>query len=116
MLRRDTTTLERILADEFLSMDTANRGEGITKRLVIDSYKANPNPPAGSAGRWNSFDIADSVVSVHGNTAVLTSREVVKGVTPNGQGFTSNSLVTTVFTKRQGGWRIIATHGRRLNP
>lgn len=114
LLKRDTSVLENILAGEYIDTDIA-LGTTKSKRQVIDECRSNPNPQPGAAGSWESFDITDPVVSVHGNTAVVTGRQVIKGQTPGGQSFTSQSFVTTVFIRQQGRWRIVATHGSRLD-
>ena len=111
--KREVAALERILADGYTSADVII-GTKQTKAIVIEGFKNSPLPP-GPAGRSETVNIGDPVISIHGDTAILTNRMIQKGQDPRGQAFSVPILLTTVFTKRGGQWRIVANHGCRID-
>lgn len=111
LVKKDGAAFERILADEFAETDTAI-GVGNDKQMFLAPYK---NGAIFSAPGLESIDVSDPKVSIHKDTAVLTSRQTLKGKTKDGQAYRVPILLTSVFTKRHGRWQIVATHASRID-
>jgi len=111
--KRDVAVLERILADGYTGTDVIF-GTKQTKAATIEAYKDNPLPP-GPAGRSETINTSDPVISLDGDIAVLSSRMIQKGHDPRGQAFSVPLLLTTVFAKQGGQWRVVAIHGCRID-
>lgn len=111
--KRDVTALRHILADDYTDTDVV-AGTKQTKQEIIEAYKVNPLPVV-PAGRSETVNISGAAISVHGDTAVLTSSMMQKGQDATGRAFSVPLLVTTVFAKQAGQWHVIATHGSRID-
>lgn len=102
--KKDAVIIKRLLADDFgetsLGADNAN-----TKQIVL-----YVNPMS------TTFEISEleySTVTLHKNLAIVTGISKIKG-TANNQTNEDDSIVTTVCVKREGQWRIVASHGNNL--
>jgi ketosteroid isomerase-like protein len=113
MVKRDVQALGRLLADDYTGTDVV-AGTKQTKATIIETFKANPLP-TGAAGTSESVETGSPAVSVYGDTAVLTSRSVHKGQDPAGKAFAVPVLQTSVFARQGGRWRVVATHGCRID-
>ncbi len=110
LVRKDGAALEGILADDFSETDTAI-GEIKSKELFMAPYKSGAISDSG----LGAIEAGDPKVSVHGGTAVLTVRATFKGQAADGQAYRVPVLLTSVFVKQRGRWRVIATHGTALD-
>src|SRR5947209_3130542 len=57
-----------------------------------------------------TYDLNDTLVSLYGNTAVVTSGVTIAGKNKKGEAFTRKSRFTDVFVWRDGRWQIVAGH------
>jgi ketosteroid isomerase-like protein len=102
---RDAATLDRILADDFvgtsptahvyykpMAISTLESGTHVVKSMALDEVSAN----------------------VFGDTAVaFTSQEEVS--TFGGQDTSGHYHYTNVWIKRNGEWKVVASHGSRYD-
>lgn len=111
-IKRDTATVERVLADDF--MDVNISGEMISKSQFVANL-AKPVSP--TAGKLEGFEANDSKVRVFGDTAVMTLRLTVIGKTAKGEAYkTVWSTVTFVAAKQKGRWQIVSTQRSPIPP
>lgn len=110
LVKKDAAALERILADDFSETDTSI-GVIKSKEFFLAPYKDGSVSGQG----LEAVEAKDSKVSIHGGTAVLTARVVLRGRTRDGQSYNVPALITSVFGKRDGRWRMIASHGSRID-
>ena len=95
----DVATLERLYADEYMAIDPA--GATFTKDQDIANVKSGNFKLA-------SFKIDELKVRVHGDVAVVTSRNTIKG-TYMGKDASGAYRGTDVFVKRGGRWQVLTT-------
>ncbi len=77
-----------------------------TKQQAIEHVLGNPNAV------YESIDISDTKVKVHGTMALLTAKLVMKE-----KGHDANNLVAlTVWTKTAKGWQLIGRQATKLVP
>jgi ketosteroid isomerase-like protein len=101
-VKRDAATLTRILATDFMDIDT--EGKTQNKMEYIDLAR---NP----VGTFESITTEHPKVRVYGSTAVLTGRYVIKGTNrEQGEWF----RYTAVYVKQQGRWRAVTLHSSAL--
>lgn len=103
--KKDAVIIKGLLADDFgetsLGADNAN-----TKQIVL---YVNPMSTTVEISK-----LEYSTVTLHKNLAVVTGISKIKG-TANNQTNEDDSIVTTVCVKREGQWRIVASHGNNLS-
>jgi uncharacterized protein (TIGR02246 family) len=103
-LKGDTATLDRIWADDFTF--TNSSGEVQTKAQRLAEIKSGEL-------KFDSLSRDEVQVRVYGDTAVVTSRGIVKGQR-QGQDLSGQSRSTTVYVKRQGRWQVVAQQVTRI--
>lgn len=96
MLRKDVTMADRV---EVANHVFVNPGGG----LEIKGQPVGPGPVI------DSIDTSDAAVRVHGDTALLTGKAMVKGRFTNGPDITGPYRYMRVFVKQKGEWRLVAT-------
>ena len=101
IVKRDTATLDRLLADEFEFVG------GVKKAAYLNSIKTQ------AADAVTSAVSTDLQVLVYGNTAVVTGLDTISGQN-KGQPYTSKWLYTDVWIKRAGRWQCVRTHASAL--
>ena len=101
ILKRDTATVDRILADDFVS--TLPNGRTETKAQDIENLKSG-------AFTSESMTINDVKVRVFGDAAVVTLGQSEKSQ-QRGKDMSGRTLWTDIFVKRNGKWQIVAEHG-----
>jgi ketosteroid isomerase-like protein len=110
-LKHDTTTVGRILADEYVGID--GRGIITSKAQEIEEAEApkpgSPVPPFAVLAE----SVTDLKVRVYGNVAVVNGRVVEKIRNKGGESETQYRR-TTVWVKRQGRWQCVSFHGSRI--
>lgn len=104
LLRSDTTTLERIIADDYTN--TNNSGEVLTKSQLMAEVKSGDL-------KYETIDIGDVQVRVYGDTAVFTGRATVKGAR-KGEDISGQNRVTRVYVKQQRRWQLVAQQSTRI--
>lgn len=103
-VKRDKATLERILADDFMS--TGPTGAVANKaQYVADAGSADATIEA--------INVEDGSVRMYGDAAVVTGRYTMKGKA-GGQDIGGPHSYTAVYVKRQGRWQPVAFHSSRV--
>lgn len=101
--KRDTATLDRLLADEFEFVG------GVKKAAYLNSIKTQ------AADAVTSAVSTDLQVLVYENTAVVTGLDTISGQN-KGQAYIAKWLYTDVWVKRAGRWQCVRTHASAHNP
>lgn len=99
LTKHDAALLDRILADEFISV--GGNGKSQNKTETIASLKK-------SEAVYEYFTPYDLDVRQYGNTVVVVGRSKSKGQYPGGNQFMSEYRWTDVFVKRDGRWQCVA--------
>lgn len=102
IVKRDTATLDRLLADEFEFVG------GVKKAAYLNSIKTQ------AADAVTSAVSTDLQVLVYDNTAVVTGLDTISGQN-KGQSYTAKWLYTDVWVKRDGRWQCVRTHASPYN-
>ncbi len=93
-VRKDKTVFERTALDRYVFV---NPGGGVQER------GQSPDGP-----NFESVQLEDVLVRVHGDMAVLTGRAMVKGKLANGTDISGPYTYMRVFVKEKGQWRLAA--------
>jgi len=96
-VKRDTATLDRLLADEFEFVG------GVKKAAYLNSIKMQ------AADAVTSAISTDLQVLVYDNTAVVTGLDTISGQN-KGQPYVAKWLYTDVWVMRAGRWQCVRTH------
>jgi len=99
-VQRDSTLLDRILADDFVVIDAD--GMATTKAQEMADFKS-------SSVVYESSNYDDATVRIYGDTAIVAGRGTVKGRGKT-QTFHTQYRSTNVFVKRNGRWQAVASH------
>ena len=104
-LNSDTAALDRLWADDHI----------FTNPLGVVQTKAQRLAEIQSGGRkLELFSITDVHVRVYyGNTAVVTSRAMLKGQR-QGQDISGQYRGIDVYVKKQGRWQVVAAQATRI--
>jgi ketosteroid isomerase-like protein len=97
---RDRETCERILADDFVL--TSARGNLVDRQQWLEG--------AMEAFACEAFVWDDILVRQYGDVAVVNARAHQKA-TVAGQDWSGLFLITDVWVKRDGEWRVVSRHG-----
>lgn len=105
--RRDVTYLDRVLGENFV-LTTGRPGAEIRSRqewleVTRDDY------------RIETYEFEWLRVEAYGEAAVVRSRYRQKA-TMDGQGRSSAYLMTDVWIRREGAWRLVTRHVSSLSP
>ena len=104
-INHDIGEIDRILADDYTFV--SDQGEVETKGQVIANFKA------GGDRTITVYEVHDPHIRVYGDAAVMvyryTSTETYKGRDDSG-----NYVITRVFVRSAGGWRIVSGHETRV--
>jgi ketosteroid isomerase-like protein len=103
-LNSDIATLDRLWADDHI----------FTNPLGLVQTKAQRLAEIQSGGRkLELFKITDVKVRVYGDTAVVTSRAMLKGQR-QGQDISGQFRGIDVYVKNQGSWQVVAAQATRI--
>jgi ketosteroid isomerase-like protein len=102
-VRRDTATLERILADDFSTVGTS--GAVRNKAQWLADNKSG-------ALKAESQTFADVNVRAYGDAAIVTGLMTQKGQ-DKGKDISGQIRFTRVYVKRNGQWQLVAGHNSR---
>lgn len=104
--KKDGATLGRILADDFVAV--YGGGSARTKAQLVDGVADPKRPP---------LDIRseDVLVSLFGDTAMVSGRSITKSVR-NGQPVETSNHYADIYVKRRGKWQAVAAHVVQLAP
>ncbi|MBJ6760415.1 nuclear transport factor 2 family protein [Myxococcaceae bacterium JPH2] len=103
-LRSDAAALEQLLLDDY----TLTGSNGVITTKANDVTEAKQGDP-----KYEVFENRDMKVRVHGDTAVVTGRTHVKGVS-GGKAFSAVFQFTDTLVKVKGKWRPLAGHVSRI--
>ena len=103
--RTDIATLDRLLADDFTTIDSFGRG---TKAQLMDAWKSGNL-------KYTSASDKNQETRVYGDAAVASGVFTLKGRNPNGD-FTINAWYTAVWVKQKGRWRLVASQLTDIPP
>jgi uncharacterized protein (TIGR02246 family) len=98
-LRGDAAFFERILADDYTSVGPS--GEVETRPEIVAAYKAG-------ALKYEALDADEVNVRTHGDAAVVTERDTMKGYVKNHY-FSGRYRLLRVWARQQGRWRLVAS-------
>jgi ketosteroid isomerase-like protein len=105
MLKADTNSLEKLLADDFTAIHT--NGALFTKAQEIESVKTGTN-------KWDKVDVQELKIRVYGHTAVTTLRIFFNG-TINGNSYSGTNRATRVWVKQNGTWKCVSYQVTRVS-
>jgi ketosteroid isomerase-like protein len=99
LIHKDTTALNRIIADDYVSLTPG--AEDHTKAELMSSLQS---------GSMMFTSITNGKVKVHvfGNTAIVTGSDEEKSFLA-GKDTSGRYIWTDVFANRQGGWQAVAS-------
>ena len=103
-LKMDWTTMDRILADDYILTD--RDGEVHTKNQCQAYYKSGE-------GKILALVNDDMKVRVYGDAAVVTMRATIKE-TYKGEEISAVCRITNTWIKKAGRWQCVATHSSRI--
>jgi len=106
-VRRDTQTLEQILADDYT---LAGAGDAVIGK---DEYLAEiVNPEFGTTSA-----IVDNLrIRLYGDAAVVTGRATYRGWSKKRGSYVRRFRFTDTFIRRVNIWKCVATHASGLGP
>ena len=106
-VRRDTQTLEQILADDYT---LAGAGDAVIGK---DEYLAEiVNPEFGTT----SAIVDDLRIRLYGDAAVVTGRATYRGWSKKRGSYVRRFGFTDTFIRRVNIWKCVATHASGLGP
>jgi ketosteroid isomerase-like protein len=103
-LKMDWTTMDRILADDYILTD--RDGEVYTKNQCREYYKSGE-------GKILALMDDDVKVRVYGDAAVVTMRTMIKE-TYKGKEISDVVRITNTWIKKAGRWQCVSTHSSRI--
>jgi ketosteroid isomerase-like protein len=103
----DLSTLEHLLARDFLVIDVMSGAE-VTKADFMDVLRTGML-------KFEVIDAREQRVRLYETTAVLTGRTQMNGQF-NGQRFTLNSRYTHVYVEHHGRWQLVSAQGTQIAP
>ena len=106
-VRHDAAPLERILADEFITV--GSNGKSHNKAQDIEGLKAD-------SATYEYSTPYDLEIRAYGAGAVVVGRTKEKGRYPSGTEFVSEYRWTDIFVKRQGRWQCVAAQVVSIPP
>ncbi len=101
ILAKDTATIERLLADDFIGTTDNVR---YTKGEAVGDV---------TGGVHDVLTLDDITVRAFGDTAIATMDQTEKSQ-HGAEDFSGHYLFTNVWVKRSGQWRAVASHGSRI--
>jgi ketosteroid isomerase-like protein len=99
----DTTTLDRLLADEFSFVGGDNKAQ------YLASLKSKPADLT-----IESAVSTDVQVQIYGSTAIVTGLDTITGKN-KGESYTNRWLYMDVWVKRSGRWQCVKTYSTLAN-
>lgn len=101
-VKRDILAMGRILADDFTSITPD--GSLNTKAQFIATFTSQ-------SSKLQAIDRDEVNVRLYADTAVLTSRAVLKMQWPDGRVVSPSQRTMMVLVKRRGGWQVVGSQG-----
>jgi len=101
-VKNDAQTIERFLADEFISNWN---GKVANKKRALAEVKSNPAKIESAVGEDMKIAVFGNIAVVHG---LYTERSTTQGKDTSGQ-----YRFTEVYTKRDGRWQCVTQYGAK---
>ena len=98
VLHGDVAALDKMTSDDYTFITL--RGELRTKSDILKGF-------ASGSFHYESRQISDLKVRVHGDTAIVTGRSVQKGM-ENGKDYSGDYRFTRVYVRENGRWLTVA--------
>ena len=111
VLKHDTATIDRILADDYVGID--GRGIITTKAQEIEEAKPLKAGVPGPPFMVLSEMVTDMRVRSYGDFAIVNGR-VIEKIDRNGRETKIQYRRTTVWAKRDDRWQCVSFHGSRI--
>jgi ketosteroid isomerase-like protein len=105
VLHQNAQAMESLLADDYIAI-SANG-------TLQDKEQALQNLKSGKA-QFKSIDFSDRKVRFYAQTALVTSRAEVNGVTPEGDISGSYRFTRVYVRTNPGGWKIVSFEASRI--
>jgi ketosteroid isomerase-like protein len=105
-LKADTSFYEKYYADNAVIVHSL--GQIYTKAKEIAALKS------GSL-KYDSITVHNDKTEINGNTAIVARRVSAKGVSESGP-FNQDFLVSVVWAKQQGDWKVVLRQSTRIPP
>jgi len=102
----DAVTLRKYMDATFTQ--TSSRGE-------VTDFEQNAGEVARREPRYEVFRNHDQKLRLYGDTAIILGITTVKG-TADGKPFEADFQYTDTWLRRNGVWKIVASHASRLPP
>jgi ketosteroid isomerase-like protein len=102
--KKDLKVLDRVLADDWVSIDP--QGQVTTKTQILAAMKANP-------AAQESIALGEMKVRVYGTAAIVTGTDVERG-SYKGQESGGKYAWMDVFVKRNGRWQAVASQSAKV--
>ncbi len=103
-LKPDVAGLDKLLVDDWLLTHSDGRVQTKVEYLEELSTRSRAN---------QAIRNEDVRTRIYGETGVVTGTSVQSGVN-NGQPFSGRFRFTRVWTRRDGSWRMVASHSSRI--
>jgi ketosteroid isomerase-like protein len=103
-IKKDFKTLDRILADDWVSIDTL--GQATTKAQTLSAMKS-------SQASEQTIALGEMKVRVFDTAAVVTGTDVEKG-SYKGQDSSGKYAWMDVFVKRNGRWQAVVSQSTKI--
>jgi ketosteroid isomerase-like protein len=100
LARKDTATLERILAEEYYISPPGELNKTVRSVWLKNAQEMD----------WRDLRFHNFKVDIYGDTAVVTSLLDFKVTTKRGIPIITNAQVIDVWVKRDGRWQVAARH------
>lgn len=101
-VKRDVAAMGRILADDFTSITPD--GSLNTKEQFIATFTS-------LSSKLQAIDRDEVNIRFYGETALLTSRAVLKMQWPDGRVVSPSQRAMMVLVKRRGRWQVVGSQG-----
>lgn len=105
VIHHNPQAMDTLLADDYIAI-SAN-GTLQSKEQSLQNLKAGKV-------EFSSIDFSDRKVRFYGQTALVTSRAEVKGVTPDGDVSGSYRFTRVYVRSSPGGWKIVSFEASRI--
>jgi uncharacterized protein (TIGR02246 family) len=104
IVKRDAAALQRLYADEYMSIDQEGMTWNKKQDIAIDTA---------GASRLSAIKLDDFKVRFYGDVAIVTGRDSATG-TIHGSAAKAQTRFTDVFVKRDGRWQCIHSQTTRI--
>ena len=108
----DVSALESLLSDDYIHVNGS--GSVLNKQQWLEYIKSRKAELESGRLKIESYENDDLMIRIHGESAVVTGRNVAKGKR-GGQTFTTRLRFTHLWIKEGGQWKRAAFHDSRIS-